>query len=82
MPLGHNLSDKLENGPLTLVHAQINLRIHADWSTLLLFSLGRTIAKLATCQISKFKLVSVAGQSGLSITWSQTSRTGFSLDVA
>ena len=36
------------------------------------------ISKLATSEISIFKLVSVAEQAGLSLTWSETPKTNFS----
>ena len=35
------------------------------------------LVKLAPCKITIFKLVSVAEQAGLSLTWSETLKTGF-----
>ena len=37
----------------------------------------KTVVKHAPCNISIFYLVSIAKQTGLSLTWSQNSKTGF-----
>ena len=45
-------------------------------------SLDSIIYLVSRSEISRFKLVSVAEQAGLNLTWSQTLEDTFSLDVA
>ena len=54
-----------------------NHPVHVRSSTFVLGFLKSIISTLAACKISRFKLVSVTEQAGLSFTWSQTLKTGF-----
>ena len=50
-------------------------------SALVIRSLESTIAKLVTGKFSKFNVVSVPEQAGLSMTWSETLKTSFLMTV-
>ena len=70
--------DKTCFGDLGTTKVQTSLRIRAVWSVPLLFPfLESIISKLATCEISIFKLVSVAEELDLSLALWETPKTGF-----
>ena len=50
---------------------------HSLISPFVIRSLNSTITKLATCRVSAIWLLSVAEQTGLSLTWPETPKTGF-----
>ena len=52
---------------------QISLRIRA----LVVRCLDSIIPLVSVCEISRLRLVSVAEQASLSLTWSETPKTGF-----
>ena len=57
---------------------QTSLHISSDWSAPLLFTFWENfISDLATSEFSSFQLVSVAEETGLSLTLSDTPKTGF-----
>ena len=57
--------------------AKTSPRIHTLISAFVIRSMDSIIAKLHTCKLSLFYLVAVAVQDGLSMTWSETPKTGF-----
>ena len=77
--MSHNMTKPVFKG-LPITKAQTSLRIGVDWSApfiIRLLEITCIISKLATSKFSSFKLVSVAEQTGLSLPFSETPKTGF-----
>ena len=64
-------------GGLGTTKAQTSLRIRSLISAFVIRFLESTLSKLATSEILIFLLVSVADNTGLSLTLSETQKTGF-----
>ena len=62
---------------MRITKTQTSLRICSVWSVPLFHFMVRMIFKLVACKVSISQLFSAVEETGLSLTWSETPKTGF-----